>query len=211
MADATQITFYGLWGLAGRTVTAWVIGLDCGDYSVSPAGTIQVPFGSDPDGLMTIANIQAVNGEGQDWGPLATQIDIYLDADSSIHTYTVPAAVGFTFTSQGQLPRPASEGEIKSSTGSGLAKPRQINQIGALMNGAIGVSFGVSLQELTPAIFTDSAGTKLNYASMFSGVHQMPIIPDRGKYDCEICWQISRPYPCTIVAITGFLHTEEPG
>jgi hypothetical protein len=90
-----------------------------------------------------------------------------------------------------------------------LAKPRNINQIGVLLDNAIGVSFGVSFDELTPAIFTDAAGAALNHATMFDGVHQMSIIPDRQKYDSEVCWEITNPYPATIVSLTGFVHTEE--
>jgi hypothetical protein len=44
---------------------------------------------------------------------------------------------------------------------------------------------------------------------MFSGVHQMPIIQDRQKYDCEVCWQITLPYPAAVVSLTGFVHVEE--
>ncbi len=198
-------TFYGCVQHVGRTVAVFCVGLDLGDYVVDADGSVTAPYGSDVDGLFSAARIIACDAEGRDWGVLATTITI------AAVDYVVPACVGFRYTSRAQLPRPGAEGEIKSSQGSGLGKPRQVNQIAALVDSAVGVSFGVSFSELTPAIFTDAAGAPLDHATMFSGVHQMSIIPDRGKYDCELCWEISGAFPCVVVSVTGFLHTEEPG
>ncbi len=201
----TDVVFYGLTEYVGRTVGVFCVGLDLGDHVVAADGSVSVAYQSDVDGLFTADRIASVAAEGKDWGVLATRITI------SAVTYVVPACVGFRYGSRGQIPRPGAEGEIKSSQGSGLGKPRQVNQMAALLNSAVGVSFGVSFDEMIPAIFTDAAGAPLDHATMFSGVHQMSITPDRGKYDCELCWEITGAFPCVVVSITGFLHTEEPG
>jgi len=208
MADATSVTFYGLFNQVGRTVTVFCCGLDCGDYAVSASGTVTVPFGADVDGLFTITKVQSTDAEGLDWGPLATQVDIYLDADSSIHTYTVPACVGFTYTSRGQLLRPIAENEVKSSRGSGLGKKRRVHKVGALLNGAIGIYWGTDFDSMTQADLRSDDGTLLDHATMFSGVY-WDTIEDNSTFDGMVAWEISRPYPCTVVSITSFMEMSD--
>ena len=55
MSADTQITIYGLWHLYNTMVTAYIGGLDCGDYLVAVDGSIIVPYGSDVGKLMTPA------------------------------------------------------------------------------------------------------------------------------------------------------------
>lgn len=54
----TGVTLYGLSVFNGEKVTAQILGLDCGDYTVNN-GTITVPYGSDPGKFLTAAYIQA--------------------------------------------------------------------------------------------------------------------------------------------------------
>lgn len=206
MADSTTAIFYGYHGLAARTVGVFTCGLYVGSYVVAADGSVTVPYGADTDALFTLARIASYSGVGG-WGAVAKKVDAHVGMTD--FTYTVPCVVGFAYIPQGKLLRPLAESEIKSSQGGGLAKPRQVHQIGALLDGTIGVSFGPAFDLMTAAVLTDAAGAPLTHAAMFSGVHQMSIIPDRQKYDCELCWQVNGPYPCTIVSLTGFLHTEE--
>ena len=206
MADATNVVFSGLFGLEGRTVDVFCVGLDCGSYVVTTTGTVTVPFASDPDGLFTIARIQSMNGLSLDWGPLATKIDVYVSG--AVTTYTVPACIGMTFTSKGQVLRPLAESEIKSSQGHGLGKKRRVHQVGVLLDEAIGVSFGTTFDNVVAATFRDAAGDAMDNNNVFSGVY-WDTVTDIPSYDGQVCWQITRPYPATIVSLTGFMQTEE--
>src|SRR5204863_9629442 len=81
------LTLYGLWPLNGKTVTAWLGGLDCGDYLVTN-GQITVPFGDGVSGgtaagLFTAAFVAT--------GTTA--------AGDVMFTGTMPALVGFSHNS----------------------------------------------------------------------------------------------------------------
>lgn len=69
-ASDTGLTIYGAYQWAGGTVSAWIGGLDCGDFTVAADGSIFVPFGSDPDGILTNTYLQTLNG--QDFGENTT-------------------------------------------------------------------------------------------------------------------------------------------
>jgi len=62
----TGVTVYGAYQWVGEEITAWVGGLDCGDYTVAADGSVFVPFQSDPGKLLTNAYLQSLNG--QDFG-----------------------------------------------------------------------------------------------------------------------------------------------
>ena len=123
-------------------------------------------------------------------------------------TYTVPVVVGFSYISQGQTLRPDTAEEVRSPTGPGPAKPRRIAQFGALLSGAQGVSFGTDFNKLHAANFKTKGGTPYTKLQLFSGVY-WDALDATYDFDNMLCWQISRPYPCAIASITGFMETAE--
>jgi hypothetical protein len=200
----TGVTFYGAMQYVGRTLTVYCTGLDCGDYVVQEDGSIIVPYLSDPDGLFTSARIIACSAEAKDWGPLATAIVI------SGVTYTVPAIAGFCYTSRGQGLRPLAQTDLKSQQGSGLGKMRRVHRIGALLNGTIGIYFGTDFNHMERAdLRNPTTDAVLNSATMFSGVH-WGLVEDSSSFDGMVCWEITRPFPATVVALTSYLDTSEP-
>lgn len=279
MADASQIQFFGLTELVGRTVTAWVAGLDCGDYVVDSVGSITVPMGSDPDGLLTaqylydlysansttlyisaatasgvvlpISLTQGINigsivkgtniaanslvigasdnlsltlnnaitgalavGDTISCGPFYppwVYASIYVGGAAV--PMTIPAVIGFPYASRGQTLRPAAESEIKSSRGSGLGKIRSVPEIAALLDKTAGISFGSDPNNLIAATLRGGGGAggdsvPLATSALFSGVYR-DTFQDDEAFDGEICWEITRPYPATVVSITGFVKLEE--
>jgi len=66
----TNVRYYGLWHLIGKTVQAFVAGLDLGDYVVSSGGYIDVPLGAG-GGLFTEAYLAAYVAAGTDFGEFA--------------------------------------------------------------------------------------------------------------------------------------------
>lgn len=58
-AVPTDVVFYGFWHGVGRTISAYIGGLDLGDYVVQSDGSITVPF----VGLFTLAYLQTLAGD----------------------------------------------------------------------------------------------------------------------------------------------------
>jgi hypothetical protein len=163
--DATPITgapyggvyLYGLWPLNGKTVAAYLVGLDCGsrgrtdanvqtitDFTVSN-GAIFVPFGDGVsqgcgDGLFTHALVAPFVGAA-----------------------SLPMVVGFPFTSDGQIVRPATPQESGSRIGPALGMLRRTDNAAAQLYGCVTqtISFGDDFDHLLPAILTDKARVEL--------------------------------------------------
>jgi hypothetical protein len=186
------MTLSGLWALKGKSVAAWIGGLDCGDYVVNSTGQITVPFG---DG------ISGGTGNG-----LLTQGYV-------LSIPEIPIWVGFTYTSDGQIVRPNHPSETGARNGPGFMKLRRTNWFGLQLEGAVtgSISFGTDFSSLQAATFTHpNGGPKKSYTVLeqFTGIYR-----DTGKdsdsFDSQICWRVTRPYPCNIVAVGGALETKD--
>lgn len=66
LVSSTGVTLSGFADLNGDTVTAFLCGLDCGDYTVAN-GQIFVPYGSDVSKLFTLAYLQSTAGKYTDF------------------------------------------------------------------------------------------------------------------------------------------------
>lgn len=180
----------GLFHLNGLKVTAWVAGLDCGDYKVAN-GEITVPYG---DG------ISAGTASGQFTAEVvAAQGGIGL----------LLAVVGYTYTTQGQIVRPNAPAETGARNGPAFGKKRRHHQIAAQVEGTQGVSFGTSFSaQMYPATFliNDNVANPVSISESYTGIY-VNTINDDYSYDGMLCWQVTRPYPCNMVAIGGFLET----
>ena len=204
MAD-TSLVFAGLYHLLGKTVTAYVCGLNCGDYTVDSLGKVTVPLGSDAGGLLTADFIVANDGATGD-----NATDLYFDAGSGSAWYKIPVVVGEAYISRGQILRPQSEADVKTPTGGGLGKLRRIHQGSILFADTqpgpyIGTGFGY----LNPVAFKDvDRSTPLPETTAFSGVYRMAI-SDIDSYDGALLWQTSGPGPMTIAAVSEYLETAD--
>lgn len=200
---STDLIFNGLWHLAGETVAATIAGLDCGNFAVAADGSITVPLQSDAGGLLTADYIISQDGiaPGVEQN---TSIRIY---DGSTHvTVTVPVTIGAPYTSRGQTLRPATEADIKSRTGAALGKVRRGSLLAALLSNTSAVGFGTDFANLDDAQLTTGTGdTAMPQTSMFSGVFRNQTLKDDYGFDTMVAWEISRPWPCTIAAVSVFL------
>ena len=175
------LTLNGLTYLNGKKVTVFAGGLDCGDYTVAN-GSVTVPYG---DG------ISGGTGAGQFTAAFAA---------------TAAIVVGFTFTSQGQLTRPASSVESGARNGPAFGKKRRNQQFAIQVNNSAGISVGANFAKLYPVLFKSDAGTILPAGSLFSGIYQ-DTIQDDYTLDGMLCWQVTRPLPANVVAFGGYIHT----
>lgn len=205
------ITLNGLSYVPGALLAVVIAGLDCGNFTVAIDGSIFVPFGTDPDGLMTAAYLNAVNN------PLATDnalvpISIVNSSTSETIIVYVPVVIGYPYISQGQVLRPGTEAQVKSPQGPALAKKRRVHNFGVLLANAVGGTAGVTFStDDNPghlAKFRTDGGTLLTCDTPFNGVWWNDM-DDHDSYDGQITWTVSRPYPCTVVALTGFIETAD--
>jgi hypothetical protein len=196
------LTINGLWHLNGKTVQAFVGGLDCGmqgqgnlnpptytDFTVSN-GTITVGYG---DG------IAAGNGNG-----LFTQAFC-----NTFPSGALPIVVGFSFTSQAQLLRPASPAESGARAGPALGKLRRNHRYTFQAVQTNGLSVGTTFTKLDPVLFRTLQG-QVSYPlpQLFSGVVQ-DVLRDDNSFDGMLCWQVTRPVPCIIAAAGAMIDTRD--
>lgn len=201
VGGVSGLTLYGLFANNGETVSAQIGGLDCGDYTVAN-GTIFVPYQSDPGKAFTLTYLQSISAST--YGDMAVTIDGT--------TTTIPAVTGFTYTSQGQLLRPTMPPDVGTQNGPGLGKTRRLHQFGALMT--LGVSGTMSIGDnpntnLFPITFRQADfNTAVPTTQLYSGLHWDTLDSDY-NFDGMVYWQVSRPVPCTIAAISGYLHGQD--
>ncbi len=205
MATDAGIQLYGFWYLVDQTVAVQIAGLDCGNYVVSfTDGSIIVPFGSDAGGLMTatyLAGLPTYVGEQ------AANISFVLDTITT--TVTVPVVVGPVFTTQGQRLRAATAEDTKSPIGAATGKLRRTDIATVLLSNTVGVSVGTNFATLEAMVLPGTDGeTAVPATSMFTGVARINLTDDY-TYDSMFCWEVSRPWPCTVCATSSFTHTSE--
>jgi hypothetical protein len=123
---------------------------------------------------------------------------------------TVPAAIGYTYTTQCQILRALAPDESGARNGPALGKSRRTHMYAALVQQTQGVQFGLTFDALRlhKAGFATKGGTPYALTSLFSGVHKAELEGD-SDFDNMLCWQILRPYPTTVTALEGFLHTQD--
>lgn len=211
MTATAALKFSGLYHLLYQEVQAFIGGLDCGDYIVDATGAVFVPFGSDDGGLMTapyLSGLSPYTGEN------ATRV--YFDDGLGVgpQWYIVPVVIGVGYTSRGQTLRPASADDIKSPSGPALGKMRRSYQVAALLQNCINgkISFGSDFAGTQQAlslrtVYTDPS-TELAGTSMYSGVYWGDIVA-ASDFDTAIAWEITRPVPATVCALTSFLESQE--
>jgi hypothetical protein len=206
----TNITLYGMWTAVGKTVSVFLGGLDCGDYVVASDGSVVVPYGSDPDGLLTAAYLASISS-AIGYGALAVQIDVTIA--NILQRVVVPCVIGYNYTSEGETMRPLMDDQAKTPQGPALAKIQRANMFGALLQGAIGGANGLQFRSGSsttwfPAQLRTAAETPLNYATLFNGVH-WDVIDGDSNFDGVISWKMARPYPVTVCGVSGFIETVE--
>ncbi len=91
----TTVTFYGLNYLVGGTVTAWIAGIDAGDFVVTAAGSITVPLDGTASALLTLAELETVATQGG-FGQLG--VSILINGPSGGLVTPNNAGLVYTFT-----------------------------------------------------------------------------------------------------------------
>jgi len=200
------VTLNGNWTVPNTPVDVSIAGLDCGTITTGVDGSLFVPFGADPDGLFTPSYLNSVSNSAST-NPALTTISITNGAGDVLTVY-VPVIIGFSYTSIGWCLRPTTEGQTKSPMGGAVGKMRRMSRMGAELLNAQGVSFGNKHGNADAVVFRDAGLNTTTKDILFNGIIQQPI-RDTSGYDSQLYWEITRPYPCTVVSVTSFLEVEE--
>ncbi len=132
-----------------------------------------------------------------------------LTASSGADPYCAPFAVGSTYCSVGQIVRPLTPPESGTQSGPSLGKNRRMVYAAPLLENAKGVSMGVDFFKMRPLAFMSAGGTvPLADTETFSGVY-WGTVDAESNYDNLWCFEICRPYPCTLTAVECQLTTNE--
>jgi hypothetical protein len=209
-ANVSQdLQVWGLSHLVAATVSGFVNGEDIGDVTVAADGSVTIDISSTSHAV-TAATI--VTGDG-DWGESTTPV--YIQNGSTAVWVDAAIVIGSPIVAQGQRLRPATADDVGSRTGPALGMTRRSQRAAVLVENAVIVKFGTLLDpspsgNMDQAIFPGADGVTpaTQPYAMFSGVH-LVLLEEGYSYDSQFCWQIDRPWPCTVLAISQFLHAEE--
>lgn len=210
----TDLVFSGIYYAVGAKVTAFIGGLDCGDYIVDSTGSITVPINSDPDQLCNgtyLSTLDVGPWDRTTYGTLTTEVTIGVPLVGEATIY-IPVAIGFVYPSMGQRTRPAAEQTVKSPQGPATGKKRRVSNYGILFSAVIGntggLQIGCDFNHMNAMQLQTLGGVKITNNIVFQGVAFGPI-SDSDSYDGQVCWQMLRPYPCIIDSLNGFMEVSE--
>lgn len=115
--------------------------------------------------------------------------------------YCAPFAVGHTYCSRGQILRAATPQEGMAQTGPIMGKYRRTTDAIVLLADTQGMSMGVDFLTMRPLQFKSAGGTiDLTLSQTFSGVYKGQVDAD-SNFNNMWCWEVCRPYPCTVIAV----------
>lgn len=140
----------------------------------------------------------------------------YLDTGVAYSAYTVPAVVGFTYTSDGQLLPPVAPAETGARNGPAFGKTRRYHRYAMSVANAgpifIGTDYaGVGNNQMRPARFKSRSGKGallLSAATLYTGEHSDTVDSDYDLYGM-LAWRITRPVPAAMLAIGGMIQTND--
>ena len=213
MADTGHyLQIGGLYYLgAGTKVSVAIGGIDCGDYVIDSTYQIYVPFASDADGITTSAYVASLSPYTGEQAATVTY-----DAGLGGGTYTIPLVVGPGYTSQAQLSRPISADDLKNPQGPEVGNQRRAHQFAALVNDCISNSIGfgttfdapsnVNPVELLSVV--SDPGSAVAADTFFSDVI-WGALDDQSGFSSQLAWQVDRPSPATVAAVTTFIEDQE--
>ncbi len=204
-----DLQIWGLYHLIGGTVSVNILGLDIGDFTVATDGSITVSLVVTVGQTTAWSAAQLIAADG-DYGEGTVPISVK-NGGAAVQV-SVPMCIGQPYISQGQRLRALAADDTRTPTGPALGMTRRGHQFAVLLQNAVQVNFGTTLSppggDMKAAAFTDAGGTPITEGTTFSGVY-WDTLNDDYTMDSMFCWEIERPYPCTVCAAAVFLETEE--
>lgn len=123
---------------------------------------------------------------------------------------TAPVVIGFTYNSDGQLVRTQDPERSGARNGPALGKKRRNMQAAFQFVNAINgsVQVGTAFPPTYTWNFLAPGDMPYTVLQPFTGVW-WDTVDDDYTFDGMISWRIGRPYPLTVAAIEGFVHTQD--
>jgi hypothetical protein len=121
------------------------------------------------------------------------------------HNYIVPASIGFTYTSKGQLLRPDFGNDAGTQNGPAFGKKRRLHWWAAALYRARSISVGTDFAKLKPVKLASPGGIAVAAPGLYSGIVTDTIDNDY-SFEGQIAWQITRPYPAMVLTVGGYLE-----
>lgn len=161
-----------------------------------------VPPGTGPTMHYTGNYLPAHSDTFSGWGRL------YLGADrteKTVTTYNIPVSLGATYTSQGQILRPDYGPDAGTRNGPAFGKKRRIHWDAFAFVRSRAVSAGTEFNKLYPIKFASDGSNIVPAPTLFTGTVS-DTIQSNYSFEEKIAWEITRPYPCNVSAVGGFLE-----
>lgn len=114
--------------------------------------------------------------------------------------------IGLGYDSDGQLMR----SDAGAADGTAMGKTRRVNRIGFLLHRSLGLMFGADFNSLNEITFRTSNDLGGRAVPLFSGIMSETIDFDY-DFENQLCFRISDPLPCTILAIMPQMETQDRG
>ena len=135
---------------------------------------------------------------------------IFFGSTSSTQRYTLPAVVGYTYTTECITLRPADQRDTGSANGPAQGKTRRSHMYSLLLAGVVSGSLyiGTLFSKLRPAVLKTPGGIVLDSKTLYSGVH-WDTLEDDYNFEGGLRWKITRPLPAPVVSIGGFINTQD--
>ena len=204
----------GLHYFAGKTVTAWLGGLDCGDYVVSAGGTITVPYGADAGGLCTQAYLLSL--DKVNLPPPATAW--YREADlPNMPTliggtvYNIPMVVGTAFTTVIQKLRPDAQQDAHTQLGPATGTIKRNHWYALNLSAGVANTIQIGGDNLVtyPASLDNyKTGQPTPATTLFQGIFRDTVDSDY-DLDGQLYIKLTRPAPMSLASWTGMVESNE--
>lgn len=120
----------------------------------------------------------------------------------------VPNNIGVSFTSQAQMLRPDFGQDAGAVQGPAFGKKRRNHWYGMNLVNSFNLSIGTDFNAMYAVKLQTPGGTAYAAPSLFTGVVS-DILNDNYTFDGQLCWKVTRQYPCTVTAIGGYIATQD--
>lgn len=207
MTATKYLRFYGYYYLTYQEVQVTIGGLDCGDFIVDSVGSVIVPIGGDPQGLLTFAFLKGLDGYT---GEQAAEVSFDDGGGLGVLNYVIPVVIGQKYTYKTQLLRAISQEDLKMPEGAGIGRTRRAHSVGLYVTNTIsgfkvGTDFADTLH-VADLRLVDSV-TVLDALTPFSGVW-WDNVESNDNFDSMLAVQQDRPSPITVAAVTVYQEGE---
>lgn len=120
--------------------------------------------------------------------------------------YKAPAVFGFTYTSRGKVLRPILD--AGAANGPALGKTRRAHMYSILLQRSGPIKIGCEFDKLRPIPFKTAGGTPYEFGVLYSGI-VWDTVEDDYSFNGQLAWEITRPVPCTVLALTTFMQAQD--